>query len=64
MIAITTKARDWHSFNHTDVQPTHLVAGDLVQRTRPSVGIYIVLLRHSSRVVLLPLGWDGVGELD
>lgn len=50
----------------TDVQTTHLVAGDLVQRSRPSVGNHVILLdgRTCCYVVLRPLTWTGVGQLN
>lgn len=44
---------------------TTLVAGDLVQWPRPSVASHVILLSSSHRhVVLWPLAWTGVGQLD
>lgn len=50
----------------TDVLTTCLVAGDLVQRSRSSVGNHGVLMSSStsSCVVLRSLAWTGVGQLD
>lgn len=42
-----------------------LVAGDLVQRPGPSVTAHVILLCGGHRhVVLRPLAWAGVGQLD
>ena len=56
------------------MQMTHFVAGNLVQRTRPSVGSHVVLLNIHVHihvhvhvhvhVIMLPLAWTGVGQLD
>lgn len=43
---------------------TRLVAGDLVQWTRSSVGSHVVLLDRMCNVVLQPLAWTGVGQLN
>lgn len=44
---------------------TTLVAGDLVQRPRPSVASHVILRnRIHLHVVLRPLTWTGVGQLD
>lgn len=44
---------------------TTLVAGDLVQWPRPSVANRVILLSSRHRcVVLRPLAWTGVGQLD
>lgn len=43
---------------------TTLVAGDLVQWTRSSVGAHVILMRSSRYVILWPLAWTGVGQLD
>lgn len=42
----------------------HLIAGDLVQRPRPSVDGHVVLLNSRVYVVLRPLDGTGVGQLD
>lgn len=42
-----------------------LVTGDLVQWPRPSVGRHVILLSTGVHdVVLRPLAWTGVGQLD
>lgn len=44
---------------------TTLVAGDLVQRPRPSVAHHVIWWTTShGHLVLQPLAWTGVGELD
>lgn len=44
---------------------TTLVAGDLVQWSRASVGTHVVLMRkRRHHVVLWPLAYTGVGQLD
>lgn len=44
---------------------THFVAGDLVQWPRPSVAGHVILLNIGHRhVVVRPLAWAGVGQLD
>lgn len=52
-------------FEQTNVQMNHLIAGDLVQWSRPSVGGHVILLNTGIHyVVLRPLAWTRVGQLD
>lgn len=44
---------------------TALIAGDLVQWPRSSVASHVILLSSDHwRVILRPLAWTGVGQLD
>lgn len=57
-----------HSSNlsgaETAVETTHLVASDLVQRSRPSVQRHDVLLKGGVQVVLRPLVRTAIGQLN